>query len=417
MSDLKAGFLSLEGIADPATKQVIKQMQDLLNVRQGYAGDGENAFITRKQLRDTGVSVDRIVGNNVQYGTTTGDANSVRARLEGLLGTNIGAIEEAINGSPSFQLLGSPVKALAGNGAQIAQLQTKLDNSFASFAQMSNTLQAQIGQQRVTVVQNAEALADLDGNVKANWYVKIDNGGYVSGFGLFSTQLLGGPVSSEFYIRADKFAIAAPGAPTRAITGGTAANPISYAPPAFAEVPFIVYTAPFTTIRGQNIPAGVYMRRAFIEDGAIVNAMIGNAAVNTLEIAGNAVTVPVVIDQGSSLTTSTSPQILVSGSITFEGGSVPTVLLLLVSMNVLVTDPGGTATLRVILSVDGSQVANYGVRASTGMSFAPCFSKTLSGAGYGPGSHSVSVSVYTETAPTTAWSVQNTNLLILGGKR
>lgn len=416
MSDLKAGFLSTEGITDPAARQVIKQLQDLLNIRQGYAGDGEKAFVTREQLRGFGMPVDRIIGNNTQAGTTIGDAGSVRARLEGLLGTNYGALEESINASPSFQLLGAPVKPLGGNGAQIVQLQTKLDNSFASFAQMSNTLQAQVGQQRVTVLQNTEAIADLDGNVKANWYVKIDNGGYVSGFGLFSTSLLGGPVASEFYIRADKFAIAAPGLPPRTILAGTPDKPATYAAPELAEVPFIVFSTP-TVISGKTVQPGVYMRRTFIHDGAIVNAMIGAAAVNTLEIQGNAVTIPVIVDQGGSLTTSTSPQSLVSGSIVFDAGAIPTTLLLLVSMNVLVTDPGGGATFRVKLYVDGVEVANYGVRAATGSSMAPCFSKTLYSYGYSPGAHNIDVRVYTETAPTTPWSVQSANLLILGGKR
>lgn len=411
MSDLKPALPSVAGVQDPEARNVLKQILDVLTVRQGYVGDGENAFVTRKEIRDAGVSIQRVGGGNTPTNSTA-NAGSVRARLESLLGTNFDALAQEIMGSPSFQLLGAPVKALAGTGAQIAITQQKLDNSFASFAQMTSQLQAQIGQARVTVVQNTEAIADLDGNVRANWYVKIDSGKYVSGFGLFSTQLLGGPVESEFYVRANRFAIASPTAPARtfdALSG-------TYSPPDAAEIPFIVFTTPIV-VNGKTVDPGVYMNRAFIHDGAIENAMIGNAAINTLEIAGNAVTVPVIADQGGSLTTSTTYQTLISASVTYPADSVPSATFFVATMNTLVTNPGGGATFRVAIYIDGSQIAEYGMVAATGMSFAPAVSKAVSSAVMGAGSHTVEIKVKTDAAPTTAWTVQNGTLYCQGVKR
>ena len=216
--------------------------------------------------------------------------------------------------------------------------------------------------------QNAQTLVDLDGRANGQYYVKIDNQGYVAGFGLFSTARNGPPVS-EFYVRADRFAIGSPGVTRVQNEDGTR-------PPAPQdEIPFIVFTTP-TIIEGKTVQPGVYMSRAFIHDGAIRNAMIGTAAINTLEIAGNAVTVPVAANQGGILTTSTSFQTVVSASVTYEAGAVPSVTYIAATLNVLVTDPGGGSTGFVSIVVNGSTIATFGTVAATGSSYAPAVSQS-----------------------------------------
>lgn len=393
MSDLKPALPSVAGVQDPEARNILKQILDVLTVRQGYVGDGENAFVTRKEIRDAGVSIQRVGGGNTPTNSTA-NAGSVRARLESLLGTNFDALAQEIMGSPSFQLLGAPVKALAGTGAQIAITQQKLDNSFASFAQMTSQLQAQIGQARVTVVQNTEAIADLDGNVRANWYVKIDSGKYVSGFGLFSTQLLGGPVESEFYVRANRFAIASPTAPARTFnaTSGT------YSPPDPAEIPFIVFMTS-TVINGKTVDPGVYMNRAFIHDGAIENAMIGNAAINTLEIKGDAVTVAAAATGGSVSLTATY-QLAVTLTIIYDG-IAPANTLLMVS-GYAQGNGSGTSPFSVNLDL---RVNGSSVRASADSIFndwgcSPCFSYIASSLGVG--THTIDVYAKTQQSGTNA---------------
>lgn len=95
--------------------------------------------------------------------------------------------------------------------------------------------------------------------------VKVDNAGYVSGYGLASTPSQGG-TSTAFAILADRFLVAAP-----------ASDGISPA------VPFTVQATP-TTENGVTVPPGVYMTNAFIRNGAITNAKIANAAIDDAKI-------------------------------------------------------------------------------------------------------------------------------------
>lgn len=75
----------------------------------------------------------------------------------------------------------------------------------------------------------------------------------------------------DFIVRASTFAIAGP-------SGSK-------------STPFTVVTEPIT-VNGQLVPAGTYMTDTYIQNGSITNAKIGNAAVDTLQIMGNAVIVP-----------------------------------------------------------------------------------------------------------------------------
>jgi len=99
--------------------------------------------------------------------------------------------------------------------------------------------------------------------LSAQYTVKIDNNGFVSGYGLASTAINGTPFS-EFYIRADRFAIGSPGQTK--------------------IVPFIVNTG-IEIINGVTVPPGVYMDAAYIKDGTITSAKIGVAAIDDAHIA------------------------------------------------------------------------------------------------------------------------------------
>lgn len=115
----------------------------------------------------------------------------------------------------------------------------------------------------VTLEQKFTAQATTNDGLSAQYTVKIDNNGRVSGFGLASTPVNGVP-TSEFIILADRFAVV------------TSAG---------AETPF--------TIGQVNGVTRTIIKSALIGDASISNAKIGNAEVNTIKIAGQAVTVPV----------------------------------------------------------------------------------------------------------------------------
>jgi len=116
----------------------------------------------------------------------------------------------------------------------------------------------------------AATRATVDGGLLAQYTVKVDVNGYVSGFGLASTTT-GATPSSAFAVRADKFYIASP--------SGPGISPVT---------PFIVVTTP-TTINGVAVPVGVYMDATYIENGTVTNAKIANLTVDDAKIANLAV--------------------------------------------------------------------------------------------------------------------------------
>lgn len=141
------------------------------------------------------------------------------------------------------------------------------------------------------------ARADAVKGLYAQYTVKLDVGGRVSGFGLASSAS-----QSDFAVNADKFYIAPPTGSSKGVS------------------PFMALTTP-QTINGVVVPAGTYIQSAFIhkaaidtlqvKDGAIKSAQIDDLAVttakidnlsvtgakikdlavDTLQIAGNAITV------------------------------------------------------------------------------------------------------------------------------
>ena len=107
---------------------------------------------------------------------------------------------------------------------------------------------------------SATATADKVTGLYAQYMVKLDVGGRISGFGLSSTGK-----TSDFAINADNFYIAPP-------TGSSKGTS-----------PFMVLTTP-TNINGTIVPSGTYIQSAFIHNGSIDNAKIGYAAIDNAKI-------------------------------------------------------------------------------------------------------------------------------------
>lgn len=115
----------------------------------------------------------------------------------------------------------------------------------------------------VTVEQSLSANASSIGGLQGQYTVKIDNNGYVSGFGLASTSTTSTP-TSNFIVRADRFAIASPSGP--GIT---------------PKIPFIVVTTP-TVENGVTIQPGVYIDNATIKDASITSAKIQSVVADNI---------------------------------------------------------------------------------------------------------------------------------------
>lgn len=180
---------------------------------------------------------------------------------------------------------------VATNAANITNEQTARATADTALTNSLNTALSRVGAAEATITSNYNTLAGVDtaqaaaintlsstvnGNtasiqtqattlngLSAQYTVKVDVNGYVSGYGLSSTLNNATPYST-FYVRADSFAVGSPGQ-----TGVT---------------PFVVQTSP-QVVNGETVPVGVYMDGAYIKNGTITNAKIGNAAIDSAKIA------------------------------------------------------------------------------------------------------------------------------------
>ena len=113
-------------------------------------------------------------------------------------------------------------------------------------------------------IQNALAVErrvreDNDGNLYAQYTVKIDQNGHVSGFGLAS-ETVNGTTTSAFIIRADKFAVVDPSSSSNNLTNSPSAD----------AVPFAV------------VGETVYLKSAMIQDASISSAKIASLVANKI---------------------------------------------------------------------------------------------------------------------------------------
>lgn len=291
---------ALNGIQDQNIKQVLRAMVDGWHVRNGANGDNDNRFITKAELKQ----VQGVVNNIFSGGSSSsskvsdgkvlskGEINRIITELEASvmesllwkeLGTTIkrikvdtsanaaaitNEVEQRMNADNAIvQQTNTQFTVINGNVAALQQQYTTMSNNVGALAQSLSTLQVDVGKNSVALQEEKTVRANADNDIYAKYSVKIDNNGYVSGFGLMSTSNNSTPYS-DFIVRADRFAIGSPEGPGITPT-----------------VPFIV----LTTQDAKGNQPGVYMRNTMIGNAWIGTAQIDDLAVNTLKIAGEAV--------------------------------------------------------------------------------------------------------------------------------
>lgn len=124
---------------------------------------------------------------------------------------------------------------IATNAASIQTETTARVNADSALSQSIATLSSTVGDHTTSIQTHASSINGLEGK----YTVKIDNNGYVSGFGLASTANNGIP-TSEFQVRADRFSITNPNATQATISSLTRSNT----------------TATLTTSTAHNLIAG-----------------------------------------------------------------------------------------------------------------------------------------------------------------
>ncbi|MDI3399668.1 host specificity protein J [Pseudomonas sp. V88_4] len=149
--------------------------------------------------------------------------------------------------------------AVGENEANVTDLRQTVATDKEATAQAITQVTAKVGENTAAIQETATAFADVNGNLKTMWSVKMQvtaNGQYVAaGIGL-GIENVNGVFQSQFLVAADRFAI------VNTIAGGA-------------------ISVPFAVQGGQ-----VFMKSAFIADGTITSAKIGSYISSTNYIAG-----------------------------------------------------------------------------------------------------------------------------------
>ena len=145
--------------------------------------------------------------------------------------------------------------------ARITEIEQTIVTNESAAASHFEQLEAEVGDNSSAIQTVSKATADLKGKAEAMWSVKMQvaaNGQYiVAGFGL-GIENTGAGLQSQFLVSADRFAMVS------SLAGGA------------------TYT-PFVVQNGQ-----VFMNQAFIADGTITSAKIGDYIQSTNYVAGSA---------------------------------------------------------------------------------------------------------------------------------
>ena len=247
----------LIGAANPATATLAILTAGLVYDERTARSTADATEVTARQLLST-----KMVGAIDPTGKTLAnvtsglifDERTTRSTETGALATRASALEASVNNATT----GLATKA------SVTQVATAKAEAIAASASVTDTISARLDTGDFAAVQiQSSASASAVTGLQAQYTVKLDVDGKVSGFGLASTGPTG--AGSTFEIRADKFVLAAP-------TGSAA-----------GYVPFTVLATP-QVIGGVPFGAGVYAQNAFIQDAQITNAKIANLAVDDAKI-------------------------------------------------------------------------------------------------------------------------------------
>jgi hypothetical protein len=315
--------------------------------------------------------------------------------------------DNAITSSMSTQF-----STVNGNISSLQSTQTTLSNNVSTLSSSVSTLTATVGGHTTSIQNETEARVSADGQINAKNTIKIDTNGYVSGYGLISEANNATPTSS-FIVRADKFAIGSPSGPgitpTLPFSVLTTADADGNQPGVYIEKAFIkkikadeidtrgltVKDADDNVLFGSGTPLSVSNISGlgslatqnsvsagsvsglgafatvdqitptnvstYIAGASIKYAQIGDAEVDTLKIAGQAVTIP----RGSAWSGNASflHDILLTETSTEDFTGAKVVITASMSMNV--SGSSNTDTARVVVYKNGSAWMSFDVGTAT----------------------------------------------------
>lgn len=205
---------------------------------------------------DVGQSVETVNGLAQQVSTNTTDIT----RIDGVVtaqASTTNALRASARGDSGSGAKADALKGWASTSAIVEESKVRA-TAIEAEATKTTQLQATVGQNTSSIQETASALANTNGQLSTLWSVKMETtaGGqkYAASFGL-GLQVDPSGVSSQFVVRADTFMLLN-------LNNGT---PVS----------------PFSVSGGQT-----FIASAFIQDGTITNAKIGEYISSTNYIAG-----------------------------------------------------------------------------------------------------------------------------------
>lgn len=241
------------------------------------------------ESRDNALSASPAGGTNGVVATT---AQNVTLMLEALVGQ--------IGMSQLVTELVTPIAQIPGLVTGLSNEATARADADSANALATQQVQARLdtGDFAAVKVQSSASASKVSG-LEAQYTVKLDVAGLISGYGLASTAVNAAPTSS-FGVRAGNFFVAPPAvasatAPTTNLFKGFVWLDTSVTPNVTRywsgtawtttpqTLPFIIQTVP-TTINGVVVPPGVYMDSAYMRTFVAQFGQIGNLAVDDASI-------------------------------------------------------------------------------------------------------------------------------------
>lgn len=261
----------------------------------------------RSDLTNTRAALSDAMSSSGSAIITAQTTSATQAKQITALGTRVGSAESTIVNLQSTTAtqataLTSLTTRVGTAESNITNLQTTTATQATSISQLSSAVNGNTA--------SIQTLQTVSNGLSAQYTVKIDNNGHISGFGLASTVVNGTPTSA-FIVRADKFAIVGPNDTT---------NGLGTTTPSSTTVPFIVVPAGGTTQDGVTYPAGTYIRAAYIADATITAAKIADATITAAEIADATITTAEIAE--GTITTANIAETIKSSNWDLSGGTL-----------------------------------------------------------------------------------------------
>lgn len=179
-------------------------------------------------------------------------------------------LEGQITSSQLYGDLASRIDLIDAPGTGLSDRLTVIDDAQTSFVQQTEQWVSQFNEDLVAIEQQFEV---VDG-VSAQYYVKIDNNGTMSGFGLGSTtSTYDGSVHSNFIVNVDTFGITAPGKEQLVFGVDTVNNRV------VMDAAYIVNLT-VNNAQIENLAAD----KLFADQGTIADAIIGEGHIDNAKI-------------------------------------------------------------------------------------------------------------------------------------